>query len=242
MRSDQDQRIVTDPHTGYAYVTFDNSIQGGKGTAMFVSVSKDRGASWIAAIQFATFNNPVCLFPPGCFNLTGGAFRGPGSYPAVAFDPVRRRIDLTYYDINAAGRAEVFFQSASADDPGSWTRPIAIAPGSGDRFGAEISAAPDGRLDVMFDDRGYSGNAMVDVTYATSADGGLTWSTARVSKSSFDPSRYGVPSGSGIRPFLGDYNGIASRSDRAVMTWTGVAPQTGALNTNLEIFFAAATP
>jgi len=54
-----------------------------------------------------------------------------------------------------------------------------------------------------------------------------------------------VPCGScatGIRPFIGDYNGIASLSDHAVMTWTGVAPKTGALNTNLEIFFGSVTP
>ena len=42
VRNDQDQRIVTDPATGTVYLTFDNSIQGGKGTAMFVSTSRDR--------------------------------------------------------------------------------------------------------------------------------------------------------------------------------------------------------
>ena len=31
VRSDQDARIAVDPRTGYAYVTFDNSVQGGKG-------------------------------------------------------------------------------------------------------------------------------------------------------------------------------------------------------------------
>jgi len=29
---------------------------------------------------------------------------------------------------------------------------------------------------------------------------------------------------------------------RAVLTWTGVAPQTGTLNDNLEIFFGSVTP
>jgi len=46
----------------------------------------------------------------------------------------------------------------------------------------------------------------------------------------------------GIRPFIGDYNGIASLADHAVMTWTGVAPKTGTLNDNLEIFFGSVTP
>ena len=76
VRSDQDARIVTDPATGYAYLTFDNSIQGGKGTAIFVSVSKDKGATWSAAQRVGTIVNPVCLFPPSCFNISGGQFRG----------------------------------------------------------------------------------------------------------------------------------------------------------------------
>jgi len=47
----QDARIAVDPATGYAYVTFDNSVQGGKGTAMFVSVSTDHGVSWGKSVE-----------------------------------------------------------------------------------------------------------------------------------------------------------------------------------------------
>src|SRR6266853_364026 len=61
VRNDQDARVVVDNATGYAYVTFDNSIQGGKGTAMFVSVSKDHGATWSNSLKFATFQNPVSV-------------------------------------------------------------------------------------------------------------------------------------------------------------------------------------
>ena len=72
-----------------------------------------------------------------------------------------------------------------------------------------------------------------------------TWSSTRVSTSGFDPGLYGVPCGScvnGIRPFIGDYNGIASLPAQAVMTWTGLGPQFGFLNDNLEIFFGSVTP
>ena len=44
----------------------------------------------------------------------------------------------------------------------------------GDRFMGELSAAPNGRLDASFWDRSYSGNQLVDLTYATSSDGGRT--------------------------------------------------------------------
>jgi len=193
------------------------------------------------------YNNAVCLFPPYCFNIPGAPFRAPSSYPAPAFDPVRARLVVAYTDIDATGRANAYVTwapAARAADPAAWSTPL-VRSGAGDRFGAELSVAPGGRYDLMFDDRSYSGNALVDVTYATSGDGGASWTETRVSTAGFDPAQYGVPCGScatGIRPFIGDYNGIASLSDHAMMTWTGVAPKTGALNTNLEIFFGSVTP
>lgn len=247
IRNNQDARIVIGPD-GTLYLTFDNGIQGGKGTANYVAVSSDGGASWSAPAQFAMYNNPVCLFPPSCFNIPGNPFRGPGSYPAPAFDAARNRLDVVYSDIDVDGRAKVFFTSAPASGAGDqlqWSAPTVVAPGTGDRFAAELSASLNGRLDLMFDDRSYSGNTLADITYATSADGGRTWTATRVTGGGFDPGSYGVPCGScadGIRPFIGDYNGIASLGDRAVMTWTGVAPKTGTANDNLEIFFAGVAP
>ncbi len=244
IRNNQDARLAIAPD-GTLYLTFDNGIQGGKGVANYVAVSRDGGVTWSPPVRFTLYNNPVCLFPPYCFNLSGGAFRGPGSYPAPAFDAVRNRLVVVYADIDADGRAKIFFTWAPATDVTQWSRPVVVAPGTGDRFGAEVSVAADGRLDVMFDDRSYSGNALVDVTYAWSTDGGASWNATRVTPSGFDPSQYGVPCGScagGIRPFLGDYNGIASAGDHAVLTWTGVAPKTGAANDNLEIFFGRVTP
>jgi hypothetical protein len=80
------------------------------------------------------------------------------------------------------------------------------------------------------------------MTYVSSSDFGATWKSVRVTKSGFDPSQYGVPSGSGISPFIGDYNGIVSLAASAGMTWTGAGKTYGALPTNLEIFFANVTP
>src|SRR5438552_312318 len=223
-------------------------LKGGKGTANYVAVSRDGGATWTAPVAFSVYANPVCIFPSFCFNIpvgpSGTPFRGPGSYPAPAFDARRNRADVVFADlVNGLGR--IYFTSTAASDPGHWSPPVEIAPGRGDRFGAEISVATNGRIDVMFDDRSYSGNALVDVTYASSTDGGATWTTTRVSTAGFDPGASGVPDASsptGIRPFIGDYNGIASLADHAVMTWTGVAPKTGTLNDNLEIFFGSVTP
>jgi len=241
-RSDQDQRIVTNADGSVAYLTFDNSIQGGKGTAMFVTRSTDHGQTWSSPAQLGIFVNPVCIFPPYCFNISGGQFRGPGSYPAPAYNNANGRLYVAYADI-VDGQAKIFITSASSTNLASWTTPSVVASvGSGDRFASEMSIAPNGRIDVAFYDRSYSGNVLVDVTYATSSDFGATWASTRVTKSGFDPSQYGVPSGSGFRPFIGDYNGIVSLPGSAAMTWTGVGKTYGTLPTNLEIYFGSVTP
>jgi hypothetical protein len=50
-----------------------------------------------------------------------------------------------------------------------------------------------------------------------------------------------VPSGSGVRPFIGDYTGIVSLSGSAAMAWTGPGKTYGTLPTNYEIYFGSAT-
>ena len=242
VRSDQDQRIVTDPRTGMAYLTFDNSIQGGKGTAMYVSTSADRGHSWRAPIALGTFQNPVCLFPPSCFNIAGAQFRGPGSYPVPAIDLGRNRLYVAYTDI-IGSRAQILLAYASLTDLTHWSAPQVVAPGAGDRINVEMSIEPSsGRIDLMANDRSWTGNALFDVTYLGSVDGGESWSVQRVTKSSWDPSQFGVPDGSGIRPFIGDYDGIVSLPTSVGMTWTGPGKSTGALPTNLEVYFGKLTP
>jgi hypothetical protein len=209
---------------------------------LYVSRSTDHGASWSAPSQFATFAEPVCLFPPYCFNISGGEFRGPGSYPAPAYNPKDDRLYVAYADI-VDGRGQVFLTSASARNLSLWTTPKAVAQvAAGDRFAAEMSIAPNGRIDIQFYDRSYSGNALVDVTYASSSDGGTTWKSRRITRNGFDPSLYGVPGGEEVRPFIGDYNGIISLPDRAAMTWTGAGKTYGEQPTNLEIYFASVAP
>ncbi|HEY5660618.1 MAG TPA: sialidase family protein [Gaiellaceae bacterium] len=238
IRNNQDQRIVTAPN-GDAYLTFDNGVQGGKGTVLYVSKSADGGATWSNPIQFASLVNPVCVFPPGCFNISGGAFRAGGTYPAPAFDPVRNRLVVAYADI-AGLFGQMYVTSASAGDLTHWTTPQAIAPAPADQFMGELGIAPNGRYDVSFYDREWSANQQVDLTYATSSNGGSTWSRFRVTPTSFDPSAWGVPSSTApFRPFIGDYNGIVSTNAFAGMAFTYVAPPQPF---NLEVFFAKATP
>jgi len=208
-------------------------------------VSNDHGATWSNSLRFATFQNPVCLYPPYCFNISGGQFRAPGSYPAPAFDPTTGRLYVAYTDI-VNGKAQILLTYANVSDITQWSTAVIVASASGDRINVELSVEPSsGRLDLMTNDRSYTGNTLFDVAYITSADGGRTWSTTRVTKTSWDPSAYGVPCSScanGIRPFIGDYDGIISLPGSAGMVWTGPGKTFGVYATNLEVYFASVTP
>lgn len=242
VHSDQDARVVTDPATGVAYLTFDNSILGGKGTAMFVSASQDHGLSWSAPSLIGLFQNPVCLYPPYCFNISGAQFRGPGSYPVPAFDPTTKRLYVAYTDI-VGGTAQILLTYANVANLSQWSPAQVVAPGGGDRINVEMSVEPtSGRIDMMANDRSWSGNTLFDVTYIGSTDGGSSWTSQRITKSSWDPSQYGVPSGTGVRPFIGDYDGIVSTPASVGMTWTGPGKTWGALPTNLEVYYGRVTP
>jgi hypothetical protein len=236
-RNNQDQRVVTDP-SGNAYLTWDTGVQGGKGTVLNVSELAHGSSNWSTPYQFATLANPVCLFPPTCFDIAGGQFRAGGSYPAPAFDAANNRLYVAYADIKGSF-GQVYLQSAPATDLTAWTAPVAVAPASADQFSGELGIAPNGRLDLSFYDRRYSANQLVDLTYATSGNGGASWRTARVTAAGFDPSQWGVPSGSSFRPFIGDYNGIASTNGFAELTWTGVSQPAPY---NLDIFAATVSP
>ena len=222
IRNNQDQRIVTAPN-GDAYLTFDNGLQGGKGTVFYVSKSTDGGATWSAPILFATLVNPVCIFPTYCFNISGGQFRAGGTYPVPAYDTLRNRLVVAYADI-VGPYGQMYVTSAAASDLSSWTAPKAIAPASADQFMGEFGIAPNGRYDASFYDRRYTNNLLFDLTYATSSDGGTTWSNARVSTVVVRPVDLGCSELE--RPGLSPVHRRLQRPrlpeiDWAGLTWTG---------------------
>ena len=162
-----------------------------------------------------------------------------------AFDPVTHRLYVAYADI-VGGRAQLFLASAPESrvtDASQW-KVVPMAPGAaGDRLNVEMSIERgSGRIDFISQDRSYSNNTLVDMTYGRSFDAGATFTTQRVTRSGFDPGLYGVPSGSGFRPFIGDYNGIVSLPTTAAFAWTGVGKNPGNPPINLDIYFGSVTP
>jgi hypothetical protein len=240
LRVNEDQRVVTDASNN-AYLVLDNALQGNKGFGLYVSKSTDRGDTWSTPVQFATVDQ-LCMFPPDCFNIAGDGFRTGGSYPAPAFDDTRNRLDVAVADLHN-GYSQIDFYSLN---PTTFAvTHTTVTSGNADRFESELGVSPDGRVDLFYYDRSYSSNALVDVTYAVSTDGGQTWLEQRVTPNAyqFDPAEFGVPGDVDPRPFIGDYNGIVSTNDAAYMAWTGVGPDAdpGTNPFNLEIELATAT-
>jgi hypothetical protein len=71
------ENLHVDPTNGYVYVTW-AEFSGAQGThsPVYVAVSHDQGSTWTISK----------LTAGRCFNISGGAFRAGGSYPAPAFD------------------------------------------------------------------------------------------------------------------------------------------------------------
>ena len=67
-------------------------------------------------------------------------------------------------------------------------------------------------------------------------------SCASIMRLAYRKPQYGVPSGSGFRPFIGDYDGIISLPGSAGLTWTGPGKTYGTLPINLEVYFGRVIP
>jgi hypothetical protein len=239
-RQNEDVRVVGAPD-GTVFLVWDTVSQGNKGMVLYASSSSDGGATWSAPAVVAALTQNVCTFPSYCgFNLSGTPFRSGGTYPSPAFDAARGRLVVAWPDL-VNGAARIFVSSAAARDLAHWSTPVEVAPTTGgDRFQSELSVAPGGRYDVTFYDRSYSGNQLLDVTYASSRDGGASFTATRVTSAGLDPARWGVPTSTGgLSAFFGDYNSIVSLPGGAALVWTGPGPTPGSpAGSNLDIFFA----
>ena len=188
-------------------------------------------------MQFATLTTRSASSRRAASTSPAAQFRAGGSYPAPAFDNVHNRLDVLIADIRGP-YAQMYLYSLKPDLTLDFT--TQIPGGAGDHFMGELVGAPNGRLDASYWDRSYSANAArrPDVCHERRRRSHVApgardscRTTTRRSGASRD--------GTGFRPFIGDYNGIASTNTTAYMTWTGIAPPQPY---NLEIEFATATP
>lgn len=123
--------------------------------------------------------------------------------------------------VNPPGADPLDIHMVRSEDGGAtWSAPVRVNDDAGDNnawqwFGT-LSVAPNGRLDAIWvDTRADSGGFDSELYYASSEDGGITWSANRAVSPAFDPS-LGYPQQNKI----GDYYDMVSEDEFVHIAYT----------------------
>ena len=193
---------------------------------IYVARSDDGGASFQPTVKVAD------IVPAPKF-LPNSRWRS-SEQPSVAVDNNTGRLYVAYG--NYASRDNDIYCQFSDDKGQTWSPPVrvnddAFANGKDQVFGW-MTAAPNGRVDVVFyDRRDDPNNTLLNIYYAFSTDGGLSFKNIRVTDTPIDGNAQ-IPAGLS-RPFIGDYIGIAATEKTVSLGWTGNG------TSNLAVFSAA---
>ena len=151
------------------------------------------------------------------------SFRAPNT-PSLAYDPANGSLTFLYQNnINRpVSKADISYQR-STDGGQHWSnmRFLSVtnsgAPAPNDQFFPWAAAASNGNLyAIWFDRRQDPANININTWEARSANGGVTWTSRRISTRSWNPNHGFFSSGA----FIGDYNGIAVSSTNVYPVWT----------------------
>jgi hypothetical protein len=212
---------------------------GGAVTAWF-AVSGDDGAT------FGDFSGAFALTPiPGRFNES--AYRT-GTGFEMAFDHTNGTRAGTLYVVTAeasagerAGDDADIYVRSSRDQARSWSEPVKVnLDGTrSHQFMPNVVVADDGSVHVFYMDKAYDlerrfdavtnttcgPHCFIDVTHATSLDGGATWSNERVTQVSWNGD---LGKHQEDFPFIGDYTGIGASGN---VVWAGFPDASNGLTT-----------
>jgi hypothetical protein len=192
----------------WASITF--NMANNPAAALYLSRSTDRGKTWTSS-QLAPFDQKNTTFPdpPRLAWTPAGGAQG-------TLHLVRQRAPRP----ELASVRDIIYQR-STDGGKTWSEPKTLNDDdpAGLRYHGipNITAAPNGRVDVAWWDTRHDNGARVnDVYYASSADGGLSWSkNIRITDRSVDRSI-------GVWGFNFDMStppGLASTNAFAMLTW-----------------------
>ncbi len=179
----------------------------GEADPMLVARSTDRGRTWTVS------------------ELTQPIFSAAGSYTGMGWTPEGGpegtfvfAYSATPGDTPSASRSDIVVRR-STDRGLTWTDPVAINDddpgGQYTSFYPQLSVAPNGRVDVVWQDNRDQANYQVNVRYTYSTDGGLTWApNMAVTDRPIDFNR-GISFNSDIR----QPPGVASTNQFAAIAW-----------------------
>ncbi len=179
----------------------------GEALPMLVGRSTDQGRTWT-----------VSELSPPVYNAMGshtGMGWTPEGGPEGTFVFA---YSATPGDTPAAGKSDIVVQR-STDGGVTWTDPLAINDDDPDdlytSFYPQLDVAPDGRVDVVWQDNRETTDYLVNVRYSYSTDGGATWApNMEVTDQPID-FNMGISFNSDIR----QGPGVASTNEYAAFGW-----------------------
>jgi hypothetical protein len=143
------------------------------------------------------------------------------AFPAIA---TGARGDVVVAWADARHGDQDVFVRRSGDGGQSWSEALRVndnPQGDGTaQYLPAVDVAPNGRIDVLFlDRRRDAADILMDVTLASSSDGGRSFRNTPVSTASFD-SRVGFSAAAYLEPDFGSRLGLATSDDAALAVWT----------------------
>ena len=202
--------------------------------------SFDGGLSFDPPIRIAT---RLDVWTGGDGSRFPGQFRVP-PFNYLAVDPNDGTLYCVYFDTTSifAGNYNVdLYFSKSTDQGSTWTTPVVINSDGlppGDQFFPWLEVDGSGRLHLLFYDTRHTvqdddaPHGWLDAYYATSEDGGDTWTEYHLTSESFD-SYYAIwISGQ----FIGDYSGLAVAGNRVLPCYMSTQGGDGDIFTQVIAF------
>ncbi|MFO0832943.1 MAG: sialidase family protein [Phycisphaerales bacterium] len=172
-------------------------------------------------LQPVVFGTPVQALP-GTNGVAYGCVQNPGGLCGQAWiacdrsgGPTRNNVYVVCPS-SMTGQSDLDVWFARSVDGGlTWSAPARLndepAGARVNQWFANLSVAPNGRIDVTYNDARFGLSA---VFYVHSYDGGVTWSVPRQLTSTFN-SRQGWPT----QDKMGDYNQLISQEDCALLAY-----------------------
>lgn len=179
----------------------------GEATPMLLARSTDQGDNW----EVSELMGPV-------YNA-GGSYTGMGWTPHGGSDGTFVfAYSATPGDAPNAGRSDIVVQR-STDLGVTWTDPVAINdddPSSQyTSFYPQLDVAPNGRVDVVWQDNRNLTDYNTNVIYSYSTDGGQTWAPNMVVSDQPVSFQFGIAYNSDLR----QPPGVASTNEYAAIAW-----------------------
>jgi hypothetical protein len=179
----------------------------GEADPMLVARSTDRGRTWTVS----ELSRPIYSAAGSHTGMGWTPEGGPEGTFVLAYS-------ATPGDTPSASRSDIVVQR-STDRGETWTDPVALNDDDPSEqftsFYPQLDVAPNGRVDVVWQDNREQANWLVNVRYTYSTDGGRTWAPGRVVNDRPINFNLGISFNSDLR----HPPGVASANQYAAIAW-----------------------